>query len=184
MRGPSRGYVLEVYGTHFVLPDLGPIGELRQSTVTQQSVQEPMVWRIRATSRRPWRGLKIATSRTRSSTSIRASCSSPSRSRVENVSARCQHFFRSGPLAIRRRRVARQLCAVQVRPAPLQRHQYRLVRSLRQSVNERAHAYSNIRRIRRSSPCSRRRQIIRVRRSPISSSSHRVGASRSTRSGE
>lgn len=24
--GPSRGYVLEVYGTHFQLPDLGPIG--------------------------------------------------------------------------------------------------------------------------------------------------------------
>lgn len=24
--GPSRGYVAEVFGTHFQLPDLGPIG--------------------------------------------------------------------------------------------------------------------------------------------------------------
>lgn len=24
--GPSRGYVAEVFGTHFHLPDLGPIG--------------------------------------------------------------------------------------------------------------------------------------------------------------
>lgn len=24
--GPSRGYILEVYGRHFTLPDLGPIG--------------------------------------------------------------------------------------------------------------------------------------------------------------
>lgn len=24
--GPSRGYILEVYGAHFELPDLGPIG--------------------------------------------------------------------------------------------------------------------------------------------------------------
>lgn len=26
--GPSRGYVLEVYGVHFQLPDLGPIGDV------------------------------------------------------------------------------------------------------------------------------------------------------------
>ena len=26
VEGPSRGYILEVYGTHFRLPDLGPIG--------------------------------------------------------------------------------------------------------------------------------------------------------------
>lgn len=26
--GPSRGYILEVYGVHFQLPDLGPIGKL------------------------------------------------------------------------------------------------------------------------------------------------------------
>lgn len=25
--GPSRGYILEVYGVHFQLPDLGPIGQ-------------------------------------------------------------------------------------------------------------------------------------------------------------
>ena len=24
--GPSRGYIAEVFGTHFQLPDLGPIG--------------------------------------------------------------------------------------------------------------------------------------------------------------
>nr|CAB3252694.1 homogentisate 1,2-dioxygenase-like [Phallusia mammillata] len=26
VEGPSRGYILEIFGTHFVLPDLGPIG--------------------------------------------------------------------------------------------------------------------------------------------------------------
>jgi homogentisate 1,2-dioxygenase len=26
--GPSRGYILEVYDTHFVLPNLGPIGKI------------------------------------------------------------------------------------------------------------------------------------------------------------
>lgn len=25
--GTARGYMLEVYGSHFVLPDLGPVGE-------------------------------------------------------------------------------------------------------------------------------------------------------------
>lgn len=27
LSGPARGYVLEVFGSHFTLPDLGPIGE-------------------------------------------------------------------------------------------------------------------------------------------------------------
>jgi len=27
--GPSRGYVAEIFGTHFELPDLGPIGIFR-----------------------------------------------------------------------------------------------------------------------------------------------------------
>ena len=31
--GPSRGYVLEVYDNHFVLPNLGPIGKLSFSTL-------------------------------------------------------------------------------------------------------------------------------------------------------
>ena len=26
--GCARGYVLEVFGSHFILPDLGPVGEL------------------------------------------------------------------------------------------------------------------------------------------------------------
>lgn len=26
--GPSRGYVSEIFGTHFQLPDLGPIGNI------------------------------------------------------------------------------------------------------------------------------------------------------------
>ena len=26
VEGPSRGYILEIYDGHFVLPDLGPIG--------------------------------------------------------------------------------------------------------------------------------------------------------------
>ena len=28
VNGPSRGYILEVYDGHFVLPDLGPIGKI------------------------------------------------------------------------------------------------------------------------------------------------------------
>lgn len=30
--GPSRGYVAEIFGTHFQLPDLGPIGESKSSS--------------------------------------------------------------------------------------------------------------------------------------------------------
>lgn len=29
VEGPSRGYILEVYDTHFQLPNLGPIGIIR-----------------------------------------------------------------------------------------------------------------------------------------------------------
>lgn len=29
--GPSRGYVAEIFGTHFQLPDLGPIGASKHS---------------------------------------------------------------------------------------------------------------------------------------------------------
>lgn len=32
MDGPARGYVLEVFQGHFVLPDLGPIGEQYSTT--------------------------------------------------------------------------------------------------------------------------------------------------------
>lgn len=28
VEGPSRGYILEVYDTHFQLPNLGPIGNI------------------------------------------------------------------------------------------------------------------------------------------------------------
>lgn len=30
VHGTARGYMLEVYGSHFVLPDLGPVGKLHQ----------------------------------------------------------------------------------------------------------------------------------------------------------
>ena len=29
VEGPTRGYILEVWGNHFVLPNLGPIGRFR-----------------------------------------------------------------------------------------------------------------------------------------------------------
>lgn len=31
--GASRGYILEVYGAHFELPDLGPIGALQRQSL-------------------------------------------------------------------------------------------------------------------------------------------------------
>ena len=31
--GKARGYMLEVYGSHFVLPDLGPVGKLYQQCI-------------------------------------------------------------------------------------------------------------------------------------------------------
>lgn len=31
--GATRGYVLEVYGAHFELPDLGPIGALQHESL-------------------------------------------------------------------------------------------------------------------------------------------------------
>ncbi|VDO40305.1 unnamed protein product [Haemonchus placei] len=40
--GPSRGYVLEVYGTHFQLPDLGPIGA--NGLANPRDFETPMAW--------------------------------------------------------------------------------------------------------------------------------------------
>ena len=43
--GPSRGYVLEVYGAHFELPDLGPIGERGLLLCIHVRVCRPKTWR-------------------------------------------------------------------------------------------------------------------------------------------
>ncbi|KAK5976672.1 hypothetical protein GCK32_014480, partial [Trichostrongylus colubriformis] len=40
--GPSRGYVLEVYGTHFQLPDLGPIGA--NGLANPRDFETPLAW--------------------------------------------------------------------------------------------------------------------------------------------
>ncbi|CAD6199582.1 unnamed protein product [Caenorhabditis auriculariae] len=42
VRGVSRGYVLEVFGTHFVLPDLGPIGA--NGLANARDFQTPVAW--------------------------------------------------------------------------------------------------------------------------------------------
>jgi homogentisate 1,2-dioxygenase len=39
---PSRGYVLEVYGTHFQLPDLGPIGA--NGLANPRHFESPTAW--------------------------------------------------------------------------------------------------------------------------------------------
>ena len=36
----ARGYVLEVYGSHFVLPDLGPVGERHLQAARQHSLTQ------------------------------------------------------------------------------------------------------------------------------------------------
>ena len=44
--GPSRGYILEVFDTHFQLPNLGPIGTLtigRMRSIIVAQFQVPMV---------------------------------------------------------------------------------------------------------------------------------------------
>ena len=38
MDGPARGYVLEVFQGHFVLPDLGPIGRFQACRVYSMTV--------------------------------------------------------------------------------------------------------------------------------------------------
>lgn len=40
--GPSRGYILEVYGTHFQLPDLGPIGA--NGLANPRDFKTPVAW--------------------------------------------------------------------------------------------------------------------------------------------
>ncbi|GMT27987.1 hypothetical protein PFISCL1PPCAC_19284 [Pristionchus fissidentatus] len=40
--GPSRGYILEVYGTHFQLPDLGPIGA--NGLANARDFVSPVAW--------------------------------------------------------------------------------------------------------------------------------------------
>ncbi|CAJ0568255.1 unnamed protein product, partial [Mesorhabditis spiculigera] len=42
VRGPSRGYILEVYGTHFQLPDLGPIGA--NGLANPRDFETPEAW--------------------------------------------------------------------------------------------------------------------------------------------
>nr|AAD00776.1 2,5 dihydroxyphenylacetate oxidase [Caenorhabditis elegans] len=42
VRGPSRGYILEVYGTHFQLPDLGPIGA--NGLANPRDFEAPVAW--------------------------------------------------------------------------------------------------------------------------------------------
>ncbi|CAB3408157.1 unnamed protein product [Caenorhabditis bovis] len=42
VRGPSRGYVLEVFGTHFQLPDLGPIGA--NGLANPRDFETPVAW--------------------------------------------------------------------------------------------------------------------------------------------
>lgn len=39
---PSRGYILEVYGTHFQLPDLGPIGA--NGLANPRDFETPTAW--------------------------------------------------------------------------------------------------------------------------------------------
>jgi homogentisate 1,2-dioxygenase len=40
--GPTRGYVLEVFGTHFILPDLGPIGA--NGLANPRDFEVPTAW--------------------------------------------------------------------------------------------------------------------------------------------
>ncbi|CAJ0924387.1 unnamed protein product, partial [Mesorhabditis belari] len=42
IRGPSRGYILEVYGVHFQLPDLGPIGA--NGLANPRDFETPVAW--------------------------------------------------------------------------------------------------------------------------------------------
>ena len=44
--GAARGYMLEVYGSHFVLPDLGPVGEQHVNTLhaSRMSGLLPQEW--------------------------------------------------------------------------------------------------------------------------------------------
>lgn len=39
--GSARGYVLEVFGSHFILPDLGPVGELPHTLLPAQHPTGP-----------------------------------------------------------------------------------------------------------------------------------------------
>jgi homogentisate 1,2-dioxygenase len=40
--GPSRGYICEVYKSHFVIPDLGPIGS--NGMANPRDFQIPVAW--------------------------------------------------------------------------------------------------------------------------------------------
>lgn len=42
VEGPSRGYILEVFGTHFQLPDLGPIGA--NGLANPRDFETPVAW--------------------------------------------------------------------------------------------------------------------------------------------
>lgn len=42
--GCARGYVLEVFGSHFILPDLGPVGELAHPELHGPGYPFPALW--------------------------------------------------------------------------------------------------------------------------------------------
>lgn len=67
--GPSRGYVSEIFGAHFQLPDLGPIGNNKLFCHTENPylpklcvcVQVPMAWLRRGISFPRQHGLSRST---------------------------------------------------------------------------------------------------------------------------
>ena len=69
--GPSRGYASEIFGTHFQLPDLGPIGNttscgfpfpiVLESESNYVCLQVPMVWLHQGISFPPQHGLSRST---------------------------------------------------------------------------------------------------------------------------
>lgn len=82
--GPSRGYILEVFNTHFQLPNLGPIGDDVQLCACllltpPPLVQVPMGWLILVTFSALWPGMRMWTPSIMYSLSFKAHCSLPHR---------------------------------------------------------------------------------------------------------
>jgi hypothetical protein len=105
----ARGYICENYGQPFRLPDLGPIGA--NGLANSRDFLTPTPPTTTATT--PFRG------------------------RRQIPRQPLGHRLR--PLAARRRRLARQLRALQVRPGPLQLHQHGQLRPSRSIDLHRAH---------------------------------------------
>lgn len=94
--GPTRGYILEIWGSNFQLPELGEtfllfrrfVWPLERHTDIEQAPWEPTASRTHVTSSTPWPSMRSSRSRGRLCTSLVASTSRARKTTHRSMSSR------------------------------------------------------------------------------------------------